>query len=117
VTQVKIWLSDWEQECCGPTRNVGDEVLMSVYLEDGKYIEQRHDYGNNLHGQPITARIESIEWCPAIVRRVSDVLRVIEGYGPGAPLTSTDSRPAADGGDFWALAFTVTTDDPLPRVS
>ena len=89
---------------------------MSVYFKDGEYIEQRHDYGNNLHGQPITARVQSIEWCPAILRRVDDVLSVIEGYGPGVPLTSTDNRPATDGGDSWGLAFTVTTDDQLPGV-
>ena len=112
VAKLKVWLCDWEQECCGPSRTVGDEVTMSVFLFDGEYNEQRHDYDR--HGQPITGRIQAIEWCPDIVRKIDEGVTEIVGHGRGVPLASTDERPDSDDDGPWSLAFTIITDDPLP---
>ncbi len=116
MTTAHVWLIDWEQECCGPTRNVGDEIRMSVFYNDGKLVEQRHDYGNDLQGQPITARVEAILWRRATERAVDDVVTLIDDYEPGVSLESTDDRPD-DSSASWAFVFAVDTDDPLPGTS
>jgi hypothetical protein len=40
--------------CYGDVRHVGDSVTMTVFNDDGQLIERRHDYQNELRGQPIT---------------------------------------------------------------
>lgn len=104
MAEVKVQLVDWEHECCGETRHVGDAVTMSVFYNHG-LVEQRHEYGNDLHGQPVTGYIVAIEW-----RQVDDLGHVIED-SPAVDLTSTDDRPQRHA---YVFEFTVATDDPVP---
>jgi hypothetical protein len=105
MAEVKVLLMDWEHECCGETRQVGEQVTMSMFCNDGALVEQRHDYGNDFHGQPLTGRILAIEW-----QQLDDIGHVVRG-SPAVPLTSTDGRPV---GQSWAFEFTVATEDPIP---
>jgi hypothetical protein len=34
VAEVHFWLDDWEHECCGDQRKVGDTVLVALWFED-----------------------------------------------------------------------------------
>jgi hypothetical protein len=34
VTEVHFWLDDWEHECCGDQRKVGDKVRVPLWFED-----------------------------------------------------------------------------------
>jgi hypothetical protein len=104
MAEVRVQLVDWEHECCGETRRVGDTVSMSVFYNHG-LVEQRHDYGNEFQGQPITGDILAIEW-----RQVDDVGHLVED-SPSVELTTTDDRPSHDS---YVFEFTVATDDPLP---
>jgi hypothetical protein len=104
MAEVKVHLVDWEHECCGPTRRVGDMVTLSVFYNHG-LVEQRHDYGNDFEGQPITGHILAIEW-----RQVDDVGHSIED-SPSVVLTSTDDRPQRDS---YVFEFTVATEDRTP---
>ncbi len=113
MTEVKVRLIDWEHECCGDVRHVGDSVTMTVFNDDGQLIEQRHDYQNELRGQPITGHIVAIEWRPAVLTRVAERSYVIDGYGPAVTLASTDDRPE---GDSWAFDFTVEPVGVIPVV-
>jgi hypothetical protein len=81
-------------------------VTMSVFYNAGQLVEQRHNYGNEVHGEPITGQIIAIEW-----RQVDDVGQLVEG-SPCVAVTSTDDRPD---GHSWAFDFTVVTEDPIPR--
>jgi hypothetical protein len=109
MSEVKVLLDDWEHQCCGDLRKVGDVVTMSVHQSDGRLFEQRHDYGKPVIAHTITGRILGISWRPAILVPVNQLVRVVEGYGPPVAVSSTDDRPA---GDSWAFEFTVETTDP-----
>lgn len=105
MAQVKVRLVDWEHECCGETRSVGDTVTMSVFSNHG-FVEQRHEYGNDFHGQPVTGQVVGIAW-----RQVDDAGNSIAD-SPGVALTSTDDRPTKH--VPYVFEFTLATDDPLP---
>ena len=113
MQEIAVCLADWEHECCGDARAVGDAVSMKVFCHDGQFVEQRHDYDNEISIQVISGTITGIAWAPAILERVDEVSRTIAGYGPPVPVQSTEFEPDANA---WKYVFMVATDDALPAL-
>jgi hypothetical protein len=113
MQEVVVHLVDWEHQCCGDERAVGDEVSLEVYVSDGQYMEQRHDYDNETAVQAISGQITGIAWVPAVLLQVDKGLRGIAGYGTPGPIQSTADEPDAEA---WEFLFTVVTNDTLPAV-
>jgi hypothetical protein len=118
MTVAKVLLVGWEHMCCGEVGRIGDTVTMSVFYWNARLVEQRHDYGNERHGQPVTGQVLAIEWRPGILRQLSDGSQSVDNYGPGVPLTTTTEEATTEedsaAGASWAFEFTIETDDTLP---
>jgi hypothetical protein len=116
MAEAHIWLDDWEHQCCGAFRQVGQDVALTVFRAKSGVCEQRHDYrGGAGDGPPsvtVRGQLTGIAWHPAIIERMGDGHSVkIVGYGPGIPCQSTDEQGDTSS---WAFEFTVETDDELP---
>jgi hypothetical protein len=114
MPQIRVWLDDWEHQCCGDRRRVGEDIELAVWLSQSLLWEQRHDYTAGGGGGPSAARIRGrlvdLAWHPAALEPIGDGGARIVGYGPGVACQSTDGEP-----DFaWAFEFTIDTDDALP---
>lgn len=69
------------------------------------------------HGWPAgvtRGRLTDIRWRPALLREVGEGSFIVEGYGPGDELSSTEDRPGQDlddgagqAPDDWAFELTV----------
>jgi hypothetical protein len=108
VSEVKVLLDEWEHQCHGDLRRVGDTVTMSVYESEGLLIDKRHDYGKPVVAHALTGRVVRIGWRPAILVQVNELFQAVEGYGPAVSVSSTDDRPP---GDSWAFEFTIEAAD------
>lgn len=52
-----------------------------------------------------TGRLVDIRWRPALLAKISNVGRTIDGYGPGQELNSTEQQHGHS--DSWAFQLTV----------
>jgi hypothetical protein len=52
-----------------------------------------------------TGRLVDIRWRPALLAKISNVGRTINGYGPGQQLNSTEQQHGHS--DGWAFQLTV----------
>ncbi|MGO8871293.1 MAG: hypothetical protein ACLQPH_07795 [Acidimicrobiales bacterium] len=107
-----MWLHDWEHQCCGEARQVGQNVTLIVFRSHGRLWEQRHDYGNAIAGSSVQGHLVGIEFHPAEIEQIGPRSVQVIGYGPGLPLDSTDVHP---GGLNWAIEFLIETSDDLPN--
>lgn len=114
VSEITVWLYDWEHECCGPTRRVGDTVKMKVSNDGDRLTEERHSMNEErrLPVESVSGKVVAITWHPAILRKVRDNHYIVDGYGPGFTIPSTDARPDSDD---WAFEFTLDTQDGTAR--
>jgi hypothetical protein len=117
VARVNVILNSLDHFCCGPRREVGDNVTIYIHNYEGQVYEERHPSGVDIATQPIEGVIVGIQRRPAImreeVRPEGYISRSREGYGPGTPIESTDFDDPDT--DDWAFEFTVDTDDPIPK--
>jgi hypothetical protein len=107
MPEVKVLLSDWDHDCCGDLRRIGDHVMIRAYPDEGRVYEQRHFYSHPTYS--ITGRVISIAWLPRLVRRVDGWMPKIDGYGPPVLIPSTLERPEGKRGAF---EFTIETASP-----
>jgi hypothetical protein len=68
----------------------------------GQLWELRHGFPTGV----TRGRLIDIRWRPALLRKVGEQGSVIDGYGPGKELSSTEDWPR-EGPDNWALELTV----------
>jgi hypothetical protein len=68
----------------------------------GQLEEVRHGFPSDVTTELLT----SIQWRPAITRKLDAVSSAIEGYEPGEEVASTEDRPR-DGADSWAFLLTL----------
>jgi hypothetical protein len=52
-----------------------------------------------------TGRLVDIRWRPALLAKISNVGRTVDGYGPGQELNSTEQQHGHS--DSWAFQLTV----------
>ncbi len=114
MPEIRVWLDDWEHQCCGDRRSVGDDIELAVWRSPGLLWEQRHDYTAGGGGGPSAARMKGrlvdIAWHPAVLEPAGDRGARVVGYGPGVPCESTDNEPDVS----WAFEFTIDTDAAPP---
>jgi hypothetical protein len=68
----------------------------------GELWETRHGFPTGL----TKGRLIDIRWRPALLRKIGERGRAVDGYGPGTELRHTEEWPR-QGADVWALELTV----------
>ena len=115
MAQFQIWLEDWEHQCCGDQRSVGQEIELNVCRSHDRLYEQRHDYTADGSGGPMAVpmrgRLVSLVWHRAVLDRTGVFAARVVGYGPGVACESTDNQPPTSS---WAFELTVETEDDPP---
>ncbi|MGH9121175.1 MAG: hypothetical protein ACRDYC_04395 [Acidimicrobiales bacterium] len=107
MATLKVQLDYSEHDCCGPYRQVGDHVEMTVAPAGDQLVEERHPSPDATHVGRVSGRIAGIVWRPAVLVPGPDGIKVVGGYGDPVAVTSTDERPY----DVpWAFEFTLETD-------
>ena len=59
-------LDAWEHRCCGDSRMIGVEVIMTICAYSSDFHGQCHDYGQDGGVRAITGQITDIKWRPAV---------------------------------------------------
>lgn len=118
MAQFQIWLQDWEHQCCGERRSVGQEIELNVYRSDNRLYEQRHDYTAGGSGGPVAVpiqgRLVALAWHRTVLDRTGVFASRLVGYAPGVACESTEEEPATSS---WAFEFTVETEDDPPAAA
>ena len=118
MTQFQIWLEDWEHQCCGDQRSVGQEIELTVFRSHDRLYEQRHDYTAGGSDGPMAVamrgRLVALAWHRAVLDRTGLFASRVVGYGPGVACESTDDQPPTRS---WAFELTVETEDDPPAAA
>ncbi len=118
MAQIQIWLDDWEHQCCGDQRLVGQEIELNVFRSHNRLYERRHDYPGGGSGGPVAVPMRgslvALAWHRAVLDRTGIFASRLVGYGPGVAFESTEDEPATRS---WAFEFTVETEDDPPAAA
>lgn len=107
--EIPVWMDDWEHECCGPLRRVGEEITMQLFLgQDALVVATRS-------GNPIDA------WADGVVRiagtsiEAGSGLRVLRA-GSLAALSENHDLPLGEivcQGRLWLTQHPTTDAHPV----
>jgi hypothetical protein len=114
MTNSHIWLDDWEHQCCGDRRAVGDRIVATVAMGTSLYWELRHEGGLDPNGErqydEIRGVVTEILYHQGVMQKIGERSWRPVGFLPGVQIDNTD-----DVGDFdhWSLEFIVDVDENL----
>lgn len=109
MPRVRVWLQDWEFECCCEPRSIGDELALKVRGGDRMNWEVRH-YGFDLQGDEtmvdVAGQLVEIHAHRSVYQFLGDRRWRTVGFLPGVSMSSTI---AADPDFEWTFEFVIDT--------